>query len=239
MHRAVAQSPIASRFAAASKRERERLRRVANETEDDRERGDSILREREEVIFRQLVRQQDELERVVSTLPLSERESFRGELVEALVDVVCIEVFRSASDVLLRGRSEQKSAVKVLRSLCDELKTGGFLTGQQIGRFIDALDCLDEISEIIHRQADDASCLIPKSRKTGGNFRWRVHFARLLVAAMLRRFEKPRYRLVADTINALIDVPDPVTEGSVRDAWRRRVRSGRFAAAYSDRQKRD
>jgi hypothetical protein len=50
---------------------------------------------------------------------------------------------------------------------------------------------------------------------------------------MVRIFRRQRYRLVADTINALIEDLDPVTEGSVRDAWRSRLRSGGFAAVHS------
>jgi hypothetical protein len=234
MYSLVAESSFASRFIAASRRERESLRAIAQEIEEDLQLDARILKEREDVIFRQLVRQQSELEDVVRTLPLSEREPFRDELIEALIDLECIVFFKRLSNGLLQARCREKSAVQVLLSLCDVIKTNELLR-EEIGRFSAALECLDKLSEIVNG-VDKVSCLVPNSRKTGGNFLWRVHFARLLVAGMLRRFGQPRYRLVADTVNALIDTPDPVTEGSVRDAWRRRVRSGRFAAVYSGSQ---
>jgi hypothetical protein len=135
---------------------------------------------------------------------------------------------------LLRERHEVESAVKVLCSFCERLHRDR-LVGEEIGAFVLSLQRLDGMSEFITiHDLDAISWLLPNSRKTRGDFFWRVHFARLLVGSMIRIFGRPRYRLVADTINALIEEPDPGTEGSVRDAWRTRLRSGGFAVVHSD-----
>jgi len=227
---AIGRSPkaLASLFIAACKREYERMRRTEN--------ADALASlERAHIgIFILLMRQQDELEAVLSKLDPSEQKPFCEALSELLLDVAFTDAIRNFRDELLRERREVASALEVLRSFCGRLHRDGLVEGD-IGRFIELLKRLDEMSEFITiHDLDMVSQALPNSRKANGDFFWRVHFAQLFVGSMFHIFGRPRYALVADTINALIDAPDPVTEGSVRDACRRHRRGGRFTVAHSD-----
>jgi hypothetical protein len=233
MHRAVAQTSITAAFLVASGRELQRLRDTVIRPEDAEADAQAVW-ECHARIYLLLVRQQDELQSVLRKLTPIEQERFCKAVCELLVDVALTGAVRLFRDGLLRERREVKSAVEVLCSFCYRLHRDG-LVGEEIGAFVGSLERLDEMSEFIMiHDLDTISWFLPNSRKTRGDFFWRVHFAALLVGSMLRIFGRPRYRLVADTINALIEAPDPVTEGSVRDAWRSRVRTGGFAAVHSD-----
>jgi hypothetical protein len=233
MRRAVAQTSITASFLVASTRELERCRELVIQPED----ADAVVHEvwaYHAPIYLLLVRQQDELQTVLRTLRPEEREPFCKLLSELLVEVAITSEIIGFRDALVQERSDVESAVKVLCSFCERLYQDG-LVGEEIDAFVDSLQRLDLMSEFITiHDLDAISWALPNSRKTRGDFFWRVHFAALLVGAMVRVFGRPHYRLVADTINALLEASDPVTEGSVRDAWRSRAGTGRFAAVHSD-----
>jgi hypothetical protein len=227
------QSSITSAFMAACDLDHERMMRQLVRP-DDAEVVSDELAERYHFILALLVRQHEELEAVLKKLGPDEQKAFCEVLSELLVEVTFTGGFMQFRDELLRERREVESAVKVLCSFCARLHRDG-LVGEEIGAFIGSLQRLDGMSEFITiHDLDAVSWVVPNSRKARGDFFWRVHFARLFVASMIRIFGRPRYRIVADTINALIEVPDPVTEGSVRDAWRSRPRSGGFIVVNSD-----
>jgi hypothetical protein len=142
-----------------------------------------------------------------------------------------VRELRAVHELIQQRLQELKNAVKVISDYSNCAAASDRFFPKE----------LRGLAPMLHKLADWAETkagvdllvlrpMLPFSRKSRADFLQRVHFPYLMIREMLVLFGRPNYQAVADVTNVLFDLPEKneLTASHVRDAWRRREKSGLF-----------